>query len=43
MGGFREGLRAIVVMIDRSKGNDAHQMLMVSLRVGQRALPRPGA
>lgn len=26
-------------MIDQSKVNDAHQMLMVSLRVGERALP----
>ena len=29
----------IIVMIDQSKVNDAHQMLMVSLRVGERALP----
>ncbi len=28
-----------VVMIDQSKVNDAHQMIMVSLRVGERALP----
>jgi hypothetical protein len=34
-----EGGRTIVVMIDQSKVNDAHQMLMVSLRVGDRALP----
>jgi hypothetical protein len=31
--------RTIVVMIDQSKVNDAHQMIMVSLRVGERALP----
>ena len=31
--------RAIVVMIDQSKVNEAHQMVMVSLRVGERALP----
>jgi hypothetical protein len=34
-----EGGRTIVAMIDQSKVNDAHQMLMVSLRVGERALP----
>lgn len=34
-----EGGRTIVAMIDQSQVNDAHQMLMVSLRVGQRALP----
>ncbi len=33
------GGRTIVVMIDQSKVNDAHQMIMVSLRVGERALP----
>ena len=33
------GGHAIVVMIDQSKVNEAHQMLMVSLRVGERALP----
>ena len=33
------GGRTIVAMIDQSKVNDAHQMLMVSLRVGERALP----
>ena len=33
------GGRAIVMMIDQSKVNDAHQMVMVSLRVGERALP----
>jgi hypothetical protein len=33
------GGQTIIVMIDRSKVNDAHQMLMVSLRVGGRALP----
>lgn len=33
------GGRAVVVMIDQSKVNDAHQMVMVSLRVGERALP----
>lgn len=31
--------RTIVAMIDQSKVNDAHQMLMVLLRVGERALP----
>jgi len=34
-----EGGRTLVVMIDQSKVNDAHQMIMVSLRVGERALP----
>lgn len=29
----------VVVMIDQSKVNDAHQMIMVSLRVGERAVP----
>ena len=33
------GGRAIVVMIDQSKVNEAHQMVMVSLRVGERAPP----
>ena len=33
------GGRAIVLMIDQSKVNEAHQMIMVSLRVGERALP----
>src|SRR3982750_2851052 len=33
------GSRALVVIIDQSKLNDAHHMLMVSLRVGERALP----
>ncbi len=33
------GGRTAIVMIDQSKVNDAHQMLMVSLRVGKRALP----
>jgi hypothetical protein len=33
------GGRTPVVMIDQSKVNDAHQMIMVSLRVGERALP----
>lgn len=33
------GGQTIIVMIDQSKINDAHQMLMVSLRVGGRALP----
>jgi len=33
------GGRAIVVMIDQSKVNEAQQMVMVSLRVGERALP----
>jgi hypothetical protein len=32
-----EGGRTIVVMIDQSKVNDAHQMPMVSLRVGEAA------
>lgn len=31
--------RSIVVMIDQSQVNAAHQMVMVSLRVGERALP----
>jgi hypothetical protein len=34
-----KGGQTIIVMIDQSKVNDAHQMLMVSLRVGGRALP----
>jgi len=34
-----KGGRTIIVMIDQSNVNDAHQMLMVSLRVGERALP----
>ena len=33
------GSRALVLMIDQSKVNDAHHMVMVSLRVGERALP----
>jgi hypothetical protein len=33
------GGRTLVLMIDQSKVNDEHQMLMVSLRVGNRALP----
>src|SRR5215217_2735268 len=33
------GSRALVVIIDQSKINDTHQMVMVSLRVGERALP----
>jgi len=33
------GSRALVVIIDQSKVNDAHHMVMVSLRVGARALP----
>lgn len=33
------GGQTVIVMIDQSKVNDAHQMLMVSLRVGGRALP----
>ena len=33
------GGRTIVLMIDQSKVNETHQMLMVSLRVGERALP----
>jgi len=39
LAGSSEGGRTIVVMIDQSKVNDAHQMIMVSLRVGERALP----
>jgi hypothetical protein len=35
------GSRALVVIIDQSKVNDAHHMVMVSLRVGERALPAP--
>ncbi len=31
--------RTIVLMIDQSRVNGAHQMIMVSLRVGERALP----
>jgi hypothetical protein len=31
--------QTLVLMIDQSKVNDAHQMLMVSLRHGERALP----
>jgi hypothetical protein len=31
--------QSLVVMIDQSKVNDAHQMVMVSLRLGERALP----
>src|SRR3982751_2126843 len=33
------GSRALAVIIDQSKVNDAHHMVMVSLRVGSRALP----
>jgi len=33
------GGRTIVAMMDQSKVNEAHQMLMVSLRLGERALP----
>src|SRR5256885_442889 len=33
------GSRALGVIIDQSKVNDAHHMVMVSLRVGERALP----
>src|SRR3982751_2849989 len=33
------GSRALEVIIDQSKVNDAHHMVMVSLRVGARALP----
>ena len=29
----------VIVMIDQSKVNDGHQMIMVSLRLGERALP----
>jgi len=39
LAGAAEGGRTVVVMIDQSKVNDAHQMIMVSLRVGERALP----
>ena len=31
--------RVVVLMIDQSKVNDAHHMIMVSLRVGARAVP----
>lgn len=34
-----QGERTIVVMIDQSKANETHQVPMVSLRVGERALP----
>src|SRR3954466_10127848 len=33
------GSRTLVVIIDQSKVNDAHHRVMVSLRVGERALP----
>lgn len=33
------GGQTVILMIDQSKVNDEHQMLMVSLRVGGRALP----
>ena len=33
------GGQTLIIMIDQSKVNDEHQMLMVSLRVGGRALP----
>src|SRR3982751_5456249 len=33
------GSPTLVVIIDQSKVNDAHHMVMVSLRVGERALP----
>ena len=33
------GSRALVVIIDQSKVNERHHMVMVSLRVGERALP----
>jgi hypothetical protein len=33
------GGQSLVLMIDQSKVNDAHQMVMISLRVGERALP----
>lgn len=39
LGRSAERRRTIVAMIDQSKVNDAHQMLMVSPRVGERALP----
>jgi hypothetical protein len=39
LAGACAGGRTLVVMIDQSKVNDAHQMIMVSLRVGERALP----
>lgn len=39
LGRSAKGGRTIVAMIDQSKVNDGHQMLMVSLRVGERALP----
>jgi len=34
-----ESGQTVIVLIDQSKVNDTHQMLMVSLRVGGRALP----
>jgi hypothetical protein len=34
-----ENGQSLVLMIDQSKVNDAHQMVMVSLRLGDRALP----
>lgn len=34
-----EGGRTAVLAIDQSQVNDAHQMVMISLRVGERALP----
>jgi DDE family transposase len=39
LAGAAENGRTVVVMIDQSKVNEAHQMIMVSLRVGERALP----
>lgn len=39
LAGAAGGGRTVVVMIDQSKVNEAHQMIMVSLRVGERALP----
>jgi hypothetical protein len=33
------GGQTVIVMIDQRKVNDAHQMFMVSLRAGERALP----
>jgi hypothetical protein len=34
-----ENGQSLVLMIDQSKVNDGHQMVMVSLRLGERALP----
>ena len=39
LAGSGAGGRTLVAMIDQNKANDAHRMIMVSLRVGERALP----